>query len=93
MVALFAINNSETVTLNLVLGEVGPLPLSLFSILSAVFGAAITATVLGWTVAGARMQARRDAKRIAELEQEVHGLRTLPMVEEAKPDTLTPRDA
>jgi uncharacterized integral membrane protein len=93
LVVLFAISNSEPVKLNLLFGEFGPVPLSVFVILAVAFGAAVCAGTLGWTVASARMQTRRDAKRIAELEQEVHGLRTLPMVEEAKPDTLTPRDA
>ena len=93
IVALFAISNNEPVQLNLLFGTFGPVPLSVFVIFAVVFGAAITAAALGWTVASARMQTRRDARRIAELEQEVHGLRTLPMVEEAKPDTLTPRNA
>jgi uncharacterized integral membrane protein len=92
MVALFAISNSEQVKLNLLFGEFGPVPLSIFVIFAVAFGAAISAIGLGWTVASARMQTRRDAKRIAELEQEVHGLRTLPMVEEAKPDLLPARE-
>jgi hypothetical protein len=68
-------------------------PVSVFVILAIAAGAAITSAALGWSVASARLQHRRDVKRIAELEQEVHGLRTLPMVEEAKPDALTVRDA
>ena len=93
LVGLFAISNNEPVVLNLLVGTFGPVPLSIFVILAAAFGGVVTFGTLAWTVASARMQTRRDAKRIAELEQEVHGLRTLPMVEEAKPDTLTPRDA
>ena len=93
IVALFAISNNERVELNLLFGTFGPVPLSVFVIFAVLFGAAVAAAALGWTVASARMQTRRDARRIAELEQEVHGLRTLPMVEEAKPDALTPRDA
>lgn len=93
IVALFAISNNEPVQLNLLFGTFGPVPLSVFVIFSVLFGGVVTALALGWTVASARMQGRRDARRIAELEQEVHGLRTLPMVEETKPDALAPRDA
>ena len=93
IVALFAISNNEPVQLNLLFGTFGPVPLSVFVIFAVLFGGVVTAAALGWTVASARMQTRRDARRIAELEQEVHGLRTLPMVEEPKPDTLTPRNA
>jgi uncharacterized integral membrane protein len=93
VVALFAISNNEPVQLNLLLGTFGPVPLSVFVIFATAFGAAVTAAALGWSVASARLQTRRDAKRIAELEQEVHGLRTLPMIEEAKPDTPNARNA
>ena len=93
VVALFAISNTQLVELNLLLGTFGPVPLSVFVISAVAFGAAITAAALGWTVASARLQTRRDAKRIAELEQEVHGLRTLPMIEESKPDTPNARNA
>ena len=93
LVVLFAISNNEPVQLNLLFGTFGPVPLSVFVIFSVAFGAIASGLALGWTVASARMQSRRDARRIAELEQEVHGLRTLPMVEETKPDALAPRDA
>jgi len=90
LVALFAISNNEPVQLNLLIGTFGPVPLSIFVILAAAFGGAVAFSALAWTVASARMQTRRDAKRIAELEQEIHGLRTLPMVEEPKLDALPP---
>jgi hypothetical protein len=39
--------------------------------------------LLVWPITRAKMQTRRQAKRIAELEQEVHGLRTLPIARDA----------
>lgn len=50
---------------------------------SAVVGAAASSLLLVWPVARAKMQSRRQVKRIAELEQEIHGLRTLPIASES----------
>ncbi len=46
---------------------------------SAIIGAGATASFLLWPMARLNLRARRHQKRIAELEQEVHGLRTLPI--------------
>ena len=48
---------------------------------AAAFGAAAAALVLSWPVVRLKVQTRRQSKRIAELEQEIHGLRTLPIAE------------
>jgi uncharacterized integral membrane protein len=86
-VALFAISNVEPATLDLVLFTIGPWPLSLV-VLLAVGSGALGATLLcGLSVARARGQRRVGAKRIAELEQELHGMRTLPL---GKPDDDEP---
>jgi uncharacterized integral membrane protein len=78
-VALFAIRNVEPATLDLVLFSVGPWPLSLLILLAAGAGALGATLVCGLGVARARSQRRVGQRRIAELEQELHGMRTLPL--------------
>jgi uncharacterized integral membrane protein len=51
----------------------------------AVVGAAASLVLVAWPLLRLKLHARRHQKRIAELEQEVHGLRTLPIT------TDTPR--
>ncbi|MCE2391211.1 MAG: DUF1049 domain-containing protein [Proteobacteria bacterium] len=51
---------------------------------SALSGAALAALVFSWPVVRLKLAARRRQKRIAELEQELHGLRTLPLGDEAE---------
>jgi len=46
---------------------------------AALVGAAATALFLAWPLARLKLHTRRHRKRIGELEQEVHGLRTLPI--------------
>jgi hypothetical protein len=58
---------------------------------SAVVGAAASSLLLVWPVARAKMQSRRQVKRIAELEQEIHGLRTLPIARDATSAASEPK--
>lgn len=50
---------------------------------AALIGAAAAALLFGWPLARAKLQERRQARRIAQLEQEIHGLRTLPIASES----------
>lgn len=45
-------------------------------------GAAAAALALSWPYFRLRLLARRQGRRITQLEQEVHGLRTLPLTDE-----------
>jgi uncharacterized integral membrane protein len=46
---------------------------------SAIVGAAASLVLVTWPLLRLKLQTRRHTKRIAQLEQEVHGLRTLPI--------------
>jgi uncharacterized integral membrane protein len=50
---------------------------------SAIVGAASTLLLATWPLLRLKLRARRHTRRIAELEQEVHGLRTLPIASDA----------
>ena len=57
-----------------------PLWMALFS--SAIVGAALVVGFLSWPLLRMRLRVRRQERSIGELEQELHGLRTLPLSEE-----------
>jgi uncharacterized integral membrane protein len=50
---------------------------------SAAVGAGATFLVVTWPLLRLKLQQRRQTRRIAELEQEIHGLRTLPIATDA----------
>ena len=52
---------------------------------SAIVGAASSFLLVTWPLLRLKLQTRRHTRRIAELEQEVHGLRTLPIASEPAP--------
>ena len=56
---------------------------------SALVGAGVATLLFAWPLARAKLAARRQAKRIAQLEQEIHGLRTLPIASDSVPATTT----
>jgi len=60
-------------------------------VVAAAFGAAAASLVLTWPVIRLKVQARRQSKRIAELEQELHGLRTLPIAGDAAGASSAPK--
>ena len=49
---------------------------------STIVGAAAALVLVTWPLLRLKLQSRRHSKRIAELEQELHGLRTLPIASE-----------
>ena len=51
---------------------------------SALVGAALAALICSWPIVRLKLGARRSHRRIADLEQELHGLRTLPLGDEAE---------
>lgn len=50
---------------------------------SAIVGAGATFLIVLWPILRLKWQQRRHTRRIAELEQEIHGLRTLPIASDA----------
>jgi uncharacterized integral membrane protein len=46
---------------------------------SAIVGAVAATLMVTWPLLRLKLQQRRHTRRIAELEQEIHGLRTLPI--------------
>ncbi len=65
-----------------------------FIVLGAfLFGAALTALAFSWPILRVRLRLRRESKRVAQLEQEVHGLRTLPLKEDDDAKAVEAREA
>jgi len=82
IVVTLVVKNGDPVTVNLLITE-WPTKVWGAMVASAVVGAGAAVLLLVWPITRAKMQTRRQAKRIAELEQEVHGLRTLPIARDA----------
>jgi uncharacterized membrane protein YciS (DUF1049 family) len=79
--AYVAVANREVARLDLVFAALEqPLWILLGSAL--LLGAALAAAALSWPYLRLRLAVRRQSRRITRLEQEVHGLRTLPLGEQ-----------
>lgn len=50
---------------------------------AALVGAAASLLLVTWPLVRLKLESRRHARRIAQLEQEVHGLRTLPIASDS----------
>ena len=85
--ALVVASNSERVNLDLVVFPILSAAVWHVLLLSALFGAALTALLLAWPLLRLRLRVRSQSRQVTRLEQEVHGLRTLPITEaeEAEP--------
>lgn len=82
LVVTLVLRNGQEVSVDLLL-TTWPTKLWGALVAAAIVGAGSTATFLFWPMARLNLRARRHQKRIAELEQEVHGLRTLPIASDA----------
>jgi len=82
IVVALVVGNGEAVRVNFLFGQWDTKVWGAL-VAAAAFGAAAASAMLAWPVTRAKMQSRRQTKRIAELEQEIHGLRTLPIAREA----------
>lgn len=76
---LFVFKNTYEVQMVLPFIAQGELPTWLICVLSAAVGASVTSLALSFPILRRGAQVRRDTKKIAKLEQELHGLRTLPL--------------
>jgi uncharacterized membrane protein YciS (DUF1049 family) len=86
LVVYAVLSNSEEVIVNLPLIQ-WPTKLWAAMVASAIVGAALASLVLAWPLTRAKLATRRQTRRIAQLEQEVHGLRTLPIASDPATST------
>jgi uncharacterized membrane protein YciS (DUF1049 family) len=82
LVVALVVGNGEPITVNFLIVQ-WPTKVWGALVASAAFGAVAAVLVLIWPVIRLKVQSRRQSKRIAELEQEIHGLRTLPIAGDA----------
>ena len=87
-VAYFVAANQQPVPMRL-LGVTLEEPLWMLLLAAVLAGAAIALGACGLAILRLKLQVRRQQKRVAELEQEVHGLRTQPIAA----DTASPTSA
>jgi uncharacterized integral membrane protein len=80
------ISNNDIVIVTLPLMK-WPTKLWAAMIASAVVGSLVTSLLMSLPMVRLKLLSRRHARRIAELEQEVHGLRTLPIASDASSRT------
>ncbi len=76
-------NNSERVSINLIFTVFGGGPLWGALLGTLVLGAVLAGLACLWPLLRLRLDVRRQHRQITRLEQEIHGLRTLPLEEEA----------
>lgn len=85
---LVSANLEPEVTLQLGFTSLG---LALWQALIGSFVAGVVGVVLafGWPVIRIRLRVRRQVRQVRELEQEIHGLRTLPLIDDETAETRT----
>ena len=76
------ISNDDLVVVTLPLLK-WPTKLWAAMVASAIVGAGATLLLTSWPLVRLKLQSRRHTKRIAQLEQEIHGLRTLPIASDS----------
>ncbi len=79
------------IALNLVFFETRQ-PLGYIVLGSLLLGVAVTALAFSWPIVSVRLRLRRESRRVAQLEQEVHGLRTLPLSEDEAAKAVEARE-
>jgi uncharacterized membrane protein YciS (DUF1049 family) len=90
VVVALVVGNGEPIVVNLLLVQ-WPTKVWGALVAAAAFGAAAASIVLVWPVVRLKVQTRRQGKRIAELEQELHGLRTLPIAGDSAGASSAPK--
>lgn len=82
--ALAIVRNQTAVDVDWVFGSARGVSVWRVLVAAALFGALFSALVLSIPALRLRLRLRRAERRIAELEREVHGLRTLPLEAEVR---------
>jgi uncharacterized integral membrane protein len=77
--ALLVARNSEPINVDLVYTILHDVPAWMVILGSLLLGALATGLACSWPIVRYRLRLRKSRQRIAELEQELHGLRTLPL--------------
>ena len=90
-VTLIVQNQDPIPRLDLVIATFTNVPVWQPLLISLLAGAGATALACAWPLARYRLRLRRARQRTAELEQEVHGLRTLPLDEDEAEDAAQAR--
>ena len=80
--AFLAGRNSEQVGVDLLLFSLNGIPLWGVLIGAFLLGGLLAGLALSWPLLRLRLKLRMQARQITRLEQEVHGLRTLPLPDE-----------
>ncbi len=80
--ALLAQSNAGEVSVSLLFAQAEAVPLWRALFVAFAFGVLATGAASIWPLLRLRLSVRRQRRRISLLEQEVHGLRTLPLHEE-----------
>ena len=91
LIAFAVARNGQVVDVNLPFVSPWPMELWRALLVSVFLGAGLATLLFSWPLARAKLATRRQAKRIAQLEQEIHGLRTLPIANESVPPTTPQR--
>jgi uncharacterized membrane protein YciS (DUF1049 family) len=81
--ALIVENSEQEVTVRLLVMQFTGVRVWLVIVGSLLAGATLTGLACSWPIVRYRLRLRKARQRIAELEQELHGLRTLPLGDEA----------
>jgi uncharacterized membrane protein YciS (DUF1049 family) len=79
LAALIVSNNPQPVDINMLFTTAAGVPLWRAMGISFVSGGLLVALVLLWPYTRVRLRTRLQARQITRLEQEIHGLRTLPL--------------
>ena len=90
-IAVGVAKNGQVVDVNLPFADPWPMELWRALLISVLLGGLLATLLLSLPLARAKLATRRQAKRIAQLEQEIHGLRTLPIANESVPPTTPQR--
>lgn len=87
--------NHQEVEFKLFFGEPAALhqPLGFLVLGALLLGGGLTALAFSWPMIRARLRLRRQSMRVAQLEQEVHGLRTLPLTDDDDAKAVEAREA
>ncbi len=79
--AFFVAWNGDHIRIHLLFARFDGIPLWGVVLAAFALGSALVGAVAGWSLLRLRLQLRGQRREVGRLEQEVHGLRTLPLAE------------
>jgi uncharacterized integral membrane protein len=81
-----ALWNDQGVDVRLLFASIEQVGLGVVVLCSFLVGAVVASLALVWPILRLRLRVRSQSRRVTRLEQEVHGLRTLPLEESDEPE-------